>query len=340
MPLSSVTESKVKRPESELTGAAFGDITNKMELEKFARQLRLMVLLTQNHTLTVEDISERLQISRRSIYRYIDAFKAMGFVVRKTGTRYRIDHTSPFFQRIASEIQFSEAEALTITQVLNSVYDNSPQVRHLREKLSNLYDADVLARHGVDNRLAQNINQLFSAIREERVVMLRDYDSPSSGKVSNRIVEPYLFVNQNSEVRCYELSTGQNKTFKVSRAASVEMLPLLWSHKAEHAPFYNDLFGFTGDKRTPVTLLLGPLATNLLLEEFPDAQRQLTPTKDGRHRFETEVCSFIGIGRFVLGLYDDIEVVGPDDFKQYIKERIEQMYARLQEPKPEHSAEA
>lgn len=305
-----------------------------MELEKFARQLRLMVLLTQNHTLSVEDISERLQISRRSIYRYIDAFKAMGFVVRKTGTRYRIDHTSPFFQRIASEIQFSEAEALTITQVLNSIYDNSPQVRHLREKLANLYDTDVLARHGVDNRLAQNINQLFSAIREERVVMLRNYHSPSSGKVGNRIVEPYLFINQNTEVRCYELSTGQNKTFKVSRIESVEMLPLLWSHKAEHAPFYNDLFGFTAEERTPVSLLLGPLATNLLLEEFPDAQRQLTPQADGRQRLDTEVCSFVGIGRFVLGLYDDIEVVGPADFKQYLDGRIDEMYARVH-PAPE-----
>lgn len=301
-----------------------------MELEKFARQLRLMVLLTQNHTLTVEDISERLQISRRSIYRYIDAFKAMGFVVKKNGPRYRIDHTSPFFQNIASEIQFSEAEALTITQVLNSVYDNSPQVRHLREKLANLYDTDVLARHGVDNRLAQNINQLFTAIREERVVMLRDYRSVSSGKVSNRIVEPYLFVNENSEVRCFELSTGLNKTFKVTRIESVKMLPLLWSHKSEHAPFFNDLFGFTGGQRVPVSLLLGPLATNLLLEEFPDAQRQLVQQPDGRNRLDTEVCSFIGIGRFVLGLYEDITVVDSPEFAHYINERVAAMYSRPQ----------
>lgn len=289
-----------------------------------------MVLLTQNHTLTVEDISERLQISRRSIYRYIDAFKAMGFVVKKNGPRYRIDHTSPFFQNIASEIQFSEAEALTITQVLNSVYDNSPQVRHLREKLANLYDTDVLARHGVDNRLAQNINQLFTAIREERVVMLRDYRSVSSGKVSNRIVEPYLFVNENSEVRCFELSTGLNKTFKVTRIESVKMLPLLWSHKSEHAPFFNDLFGFTGGQRVPVSLLLGSLATNLLLEEFPDAQRQLVQQPDGKNRLDTEVCSFIGIGRFVLGLYEDITVVDSPEFAHYINERVAAMYSRPQ----------
>lgn len=67
-----------------------------MELEKFDRQLRLMVLLTQNRLLTIDDISRELGMSKRSIYRYVEAFRQMGFVVIKEGTRYRLDHTSPF----------------------------------------------------------------------------------------------------------------------------------------------------------------------------------------------------------------------------------------------------
>ena len=57
-----------------------------MELEKFARQLRLMVMLTQNRVVTVEEISEALGMSKRSIYRYIDLFRSMGFIVIKQGT--------------------------------------------------------------------------------------------------------------------------------------------------------------------------------------------------------------------------------------------------------------
>lgn len=167
-----------------------------MELEKFARQLRLMVMLTQNRVVTVEEISEALGMSKRSIYRYIDLFRSMGFIVIKQGTCYRIDHTSPFFQNLGEKIHFSESEALTISRVLNSVYDNSVEVRHLREKMAYLYDSNVLARHGVDNGLAQNISRIFQAIREQRVVLFRNYKSASSGKVSNRIVEPYMFINQ------------------------------------------------------------------------------------------------------------------------------------------------
>ena len=111
-----------------------------MELEKFARQLRLMVLLTQNRMLTIEEVCSRVGMSRRSVYRYMDAFKEMGFIVRKEGTRYRLDHSSPFFGELVTGIQFTEAEGVALNQILNSVYNNSAEVRALREKLSHLYN--------------------------------------------------------------------------------------------------------------------------------------------------------------------------------------------------------
>lgn len=54
-----------------------------MELEKFDRQLRLMVMLASSRRYTVEEVSRELSMSRRSIYRYIDAFRSMGFIVHK-----------------------------------------------------------------------------------------------------------------------------------------------------------------------------------------------------------------------------------------------------------------
>lgn len=284
-----------------------------------------MVLLTQNRRMTVEEISKELQMSRRSIYRYIDTFRQMGFIVLKEGSRYRIDHASPFFQEITERIHFNEEEAMTINQVLNSVIDNSPQVRHLREKLASLYDYGVLARHGVDDAIARNLGMLFKAIQSERVAVLHNYSSPNSGKISDRIVEPYLFLAENSEVRCYEIPTGMNKTFKVGRIELVELLGVRWLHKDKHQPFYTDLFHFSGEERHTVRLLLGQLATSLLLEEYPAAEEQLTLADDGRHLLTTQVCSFKGVGRFVLGLFDDIEVVDSPEFQAWLDERVEDL---------------
>lgn len=299
-----------------------------MELEIFSRQLKMLALLTENRSLSIEDISTRLNISKRTIYRYLDAYKSMGFIIHKEGTKYSLDHNSPFYRKLVDSIQFTEDEALTISQVLNSVYNNSIQVRHLREKLAKLYDTEVLAKHGVDNHLAQNISTIFRAIREEKIVILKNYHSPSSKKIGDREVEPYQFLNENSEVRCYEIKSGQNKTFKISRADSVELVDLLWSHKEEHKPFFSDLFHFNGENQIPVSIILGPLATALLLEEFPDSQRQLHLLPDGRHQLDTKVCSYLGIGRFVLGLYNDIEVVSPAGFIDYLKERLKSFIAK------------
>ena len=298
---------------------------NKMELEKFDRQLRLMVMLASSRRYTVEEVSRELSMSRRSIYRYIDAFRSMGFIVHKKGTRYNLDHESPFFLEITDRIHFSDDEAIAINQVLNAVVDNSPQVRHLREKLSSLYDFNVMAKHGVDDQVAKNLSRLYNAIQSERVVVLKNYRSANTGQVSNRIVEPYLFTAENSEVRCYEITTGMCKTFKLNRIEKVEILDVLWSHKQKHAPYYVDLFHFGGEDRHVVKLLMGTLATSILLEEYPGAETQIKLNDDGRHLLTTEVCSYKGIGRFVMGLADDIEIVGSPEFVEYIKRRTKDL---------------
>lgn len=293
-----------------------------MDKERFDRQLRLLVLLTQDRDTDIDSLSRELQMSRRSIYRYIETFRELGFVVEKRGNRYRVAPSSPFFRRITERIHFTEDEALTINQVLNAVYDRSPQVRHLRQKLSSLYDFDVLARHGVDEHIARNLASLYDAVKLERVAVLRGYVSPSSGKVSDRMVEPYMFLSENSEVRCYELATGMNKTFKISRAERVDLLDMLWSHKEAHQPFYTDMFGFSGEQLFPVRLVLGALSARLLLEEVPSVASQLALLDDGRYRLHARVCSYKGVGRFVLGLCDDVEVESPRDFKDYLRARI------------------
>lgn len=293
-----------------------------MDKERFDRQLRLLVLLTQDRDTDIDSLSRELQMSRRSIYRYIETFRELGFVVEKRGNRYRVSPSSPFFRRITERIHFTEDEALTINQVLNAVYDRSPQVRHLRQKLSSLYDFDVLARHGVDEHIARNLASLYDAVKLERVAVLRGYVSPSSGKVSDRMVEPYMFLSENSEVRCYELATGMNKTFKISRAERVDLLDMLWSHKEAHQPFYTDMFGFSGEQLFPVRLVLGALSARLLLEEVSSVASQLALLDDGRYRLHARVCSYKGVGRFVLGLCDDVEVESPRDFKDYLRARI------------------
>ena len=61
-----------------------------MELGIFERQLRLMVLLTQNREYSLEELCRKLDMSRRTLYRYLELFRDIGFEVVKQGNVYRL----------------------------------------------------------------------------------------------------------------------------------------------------------------------------------------------------------------------------------------------------------
>lgn len=294
-----------------------------MELGTFERQLRLMVLLTQNREYSIDELCSRLDMSRRTVYRYLELFKDIGFDVVKQGQIYRLDKSSPFFREITQLVHFTEDEALTLRHVLDSLSDTSVQARRLRQKLERIYDFGILNQIASDKSQAENLQALYEAIKQHRQVVLEQYSSASSNRTDDRLVEPYLFLNNNNEVRCYEVKSRQNKTFKVARIGHVQLLDLLWDHEACHTRLYTDLFHFSGEQLFPIKLRLGRLAYNLLKEEYPTSERFLKPDADDAHWiFETQVCSYLGIGRFVLGLFEDIEILESDAFRAYLQEKI------------------
>ncbi|MBP3776191.1 MAG: WYL domain-containing transcriptional regulator [Prevotella sp.] len=296
-----------------------------MRHDKLDRELTLMLLMTENRRYTVQQLCERMDISKRTLYYYLDFFRDIGFIVEKHGTVYSLDKSSPFFTKLFRKVHFTEDEAVTMRRILDSSGSHSAMVEHLKHKLDSLYDLNILDDEQLRERQALNLSVIYDAIKYHRSVVLHHYSSPHSNSISNRIVEPFMLMNNNNEVRCYELTSGMNKTFKLSRMERVELLADEWEHEAEHRQIYTDIFMFSAEEQLHVTLLLGRLSYNLMLEEYPKAEAYIIP-KDSQHwLLELDVCSYAGIGRFVLGLYEDITIVGDEGFKDYIRQHIQQM---------------
>jgi len=178
----------------------------------------------------------------------------------------------------------------------------------------------------VNKQTAKNIGAIYDAIKEHRQVKICNYSSPHSDTTSDRIVEPFLFLNGNEDVRCYELKSGMNKSFKVSRMGDVQLLDLLWSNESKHKQVYTDLFQFSGEERFPVKLRLGRLSYNILKEEYPKSEKYISQESDEYWIFSTDVCSYKGVGRFVLGLFEDIKVLESPEFREYLKEKIDHLH--------------
>jgi predicted DNA-binding transcriptional regulator YafY len=294
-----------------------------MDQPKLERLLRLMKLLTSNVNYTVNDIAERLDTSYRSIYRYIETFKEAGFVVHKLeGGVYKLGKESPYFREISQLVHFTDEEAHIVNQLIEGLDDTNMLKQNLRKKLSSVYNCTSMAASVVKGKNASNVNRVLEAIEQRKQVLLCDYSSSHTGEVRTRCVEPVGFTTNYVQIWCYEIESGMNKLFKTSRIGSVEILDKEWVSEDKHHEGYIDIFRMTGYEQHRVKLELGMLAHNLILEEYPLSERDITPLDNGRWLLDTNVCNYLGISRFVVGLLDDIRIVDSPEYSDYLKHRM------------------
>ncbi|MDE7304796.1 MAG: WYL domain-containing protein [Alistipes sp.] len=289
-----------------------------MDQPKLERLLRLMKLLTANTTYNVDQLAERLSMSRRTVYRYIDTFREAGFVIKKTGDCIRLDKESPHFRDISQLVHFTEEEAVILKSAIENIDDTNLLKQNLKRKLYSVYDNKTLADTVVRGKNAPNIRSLIEAIEEQRQATLHGYQSAHGGEVRDRKVEPFAFTTNYVQVWCLDLEDRTNKLFKTSRIGSVT-LDGAWQHTAEHREGFIDAFRIHGVARHRVRLELGMLAYNLLCEEYPLAERDIRPLEQGRWLLDTEVAGMAGIGRFVAGLLDDIRIVDSPELVAHLR---------------------
>ncbi len=300
-----------------------------MRLNKYGRELDLILLLTGGGSYTAQQLADKLGITRRSLYYYLEYLRDSGFLFHKSGAYYRIDRQSPFFRQLRENIVLNEGEAAFVYQMLDGLDDKNLTAQTIKSKLERYYNMGDISSPAVKRRRRRNVDTLKQAMAQRKMVVLRGYSSPHSHSVSDRIVEPFLIFNEELDVRCYEVKAQMNKTFKTSRMKSVEILDVPWVHEDLHKEIFTDIFGFSGEERIRVQLRLGQLAYNIMLEEHPDSELCITREDDSHWLLDIDVVSMLGIGRFVMGLYADIDVLGGDELKAYIDEQCRVVAGQL-----------
>jgi predicted DNA-binding transcriptional regulator YafY len=292
---------------------------------KLERLLRLMKMLTGNINYSIDEIADRLQTTERTVYRYLSMFREAGFVVKNRGNIYKLDKSSPHFKDIANLLHFTEEESHILKKAIDSIDENNLLKQNLKRKLGTLYDYKILAETVVKGRNSSNINKIIEAIEQKKQVSLKGYSSAHSNKVSDRLVEVFSFTTNYIQVWAYEIESGENKLFKVSRIDDVIILDDNWQNESSHKSGFIDIFRISSYEQNCVKLKLSVRAASLLMEEYPLAERDMQKTKTNEWMLTTNVCSFEGIGRFVMGLYDEIEIIGSPEFETFIRNKIDKI---------------
>ena len=293
-----------------------------MEQPRVERTLRLMRLMSGNAYLTVEQLAKRLDTSTRSIYRYIDTFKTCGFAVEKMDdTIYRLISMPSGYKDLQKLVYFSEEEARVLTYLIESLDETNSLKSSLYKKLCAVFDTKSIKEYSGTSKNAANVQALGNAMKDRKTVILKDYSSSSSGTVRDRVVEPFEFTNNHINVWAYDCEKKDVRLFKIARIGWVDILPIDWQHEDEHDKGYLDAFRMQGKTQTHVRLEMTLRAKNLLCEEFPLAEPDITE-KDGKYILDTKVSKMEGVRRFVIGLMGDIRVLDSPELVAYIDDYI------------------
>ena len=290
-----------------------------MDHGRIVRLLKLMELLSSNVDYTILELMDRLETSRRSVFRYIDSLKVAGFTMKKKGTSvHKLLTNSCHKIELSQLIHLSDEEAYLLHNLIGALTSDCQVAINLEKKLTALFDATSVTEI-IGNKVAgENIMRLRQAIDEKKQVTLVGYESGNTMSISDRLVEPIKFSTNYTDVYAYEVATGITKVFKISRISQVEVSLTDWRHEGKHEIIETDCFRMAGKEDIPVTLKMTLKAKNLLIEEYPLASRYVT--YDGQNWwFKGNVKNLAGVGRFTLGLADQITVTDTPVLKDYIR---------------------
>lgn len=298
---------------------------NNDNTRSFFRWLDVIRAISGDKILSAPDIAKILGTSLRNAYYVVKALSAYGFFVNHNRLGYNLDATSPFFKDINDSVGLNVDQAFYLYRMLIGKDVDNPMAAGIRLKLKRFYHFDVLGGNKKNYGPYTNYMLLQSAMKDHKCVVLHNYASSNSLTVRDRLVEPFMFLGEDTDVRAYEMESGINKTFKISRISIVEILDREWENVNKHRNAFTDMFMYSGEVRHHVLLRLDVSSYNCMQEEYPHSIFCLRPDDDTHWLFETDVANYEGIARFIMGLFDHIEVLEDKGLKKYLKEKIKRM---------------
>lgn len=290
--------------------------------KSFFRWLDVIRAISGDKILSAPEIAKILGTSLRNAYYVMKALSAYGFFVNHNRLGYNLDATSPFFREINDSISLNVDQAFYLYRMLVGKELDNAMAASIRLKFRRFYHFDSLG--GTEKNYGPYTNYLLlqSAMKDHKCVVLHNYASSNSLTVRDRLVEPFMFLGEDTDVRAFEIESGRNKTFKISRISIVEILDREWENAGKHKNAFTDMFMYSGEVRHHVVLRLDVSSCNFMQEEYPHSLRMIRPDDDTHWLFETDVATYDAMARFILGLYDHVEVLEDEGLKQFLSDKI------------------
>jgi predicted DNA-binding transcriptional regulator YafY len=279
-------------------------------MTKLKKLLRLLQLINQLHKpphKSVEQIGELLEVSPRSVYRYLELLELAGFQINKSEkNHYYIDN-----MRNPMVGDLTEEEAEFINKTLSIHGGDNKLLGSIKHKLSLVNSHVITSSYITSARTGTIVENLIEAIQSKKQVVLKKYQSLSSQTIIDRLVEPIALDSDYRTLTAFEVATKTNKTFVIERIDNVERTPVKFKNEKLHQAIDSDVFGFgtREDQQTfPVHLELSLKAKVLITEEYPKTALHIKKMRNKEnYTFTCEVNDLRPIERFMRGLPGEVK---------------------------------
>lgn len=285
---------------------------------RLLKLFQIIAVLKSGHY-TIKQLAARFDSSERTIYRYISLLEEANFLIEQDFQNRYFIATS---EDDPSQAQFTIEETKLIKQLIQGGTGDNPLKNTLLKKLALNSEMDAMPRLFVKARQGKFVEQLSEAIRNKKQVVLKNYHSANSNEVRDRLVEPIHFGDNYLSVMALDTHDKICKQFKLDRIGEVVELETSFAFEDQHKKTTTDIFHFGGESKHWVSLKLSMRAFLLIREEFP-LSIPFIEKKEDHYFFHAPVASYEGVARFVMGLIDEIKVVGPEDFASFISTKLE-----------------
>lgn len=286
---------------------------------KILRVLQLITLLRKAPPKSIHFLAGVLESTDRTVYRYLDLVKELGFELQK-------DHNNKF-QIVGGDeyqqISFSNEEVLLLRDLVMTTGKDNKLRDSLLKKIFLQSELAIQGNQILKANLGKMVEKINSSISENKRIVLKGYHSLNTQKISDRIIEPITLTDNYNSVCGFEVETQLNKYYNIERITEVIQLEEEQQFHQSHQLDEIDVFGFSekNGQKFSVELLVSLRAYILLKEQYPKIDNHITKEiNTEKYRVKINVNNPKPITRFILGLKEDIEVIGSKSFLKHISE--------------------
>jgi proteasome accessory factor C len=288
--------------------------------KKLYKILQLIRLLNTPPSKDVPQLIRRLGSSKTRIYEYIQLLEKIGYKIKTDGKhRKSLELSVSKYGNGALEPD----DIALIQDILQRSGSKNPLAQELLYKLDANLSLIPLADALPQLHASRIIQLIRTGINTQRRMILRRYRSLTSNTVEDRYIEPMELTEDFRYIIAWDLKKKGQRQFKLERIEDVDLLDEKIAKERIASPM--DIFGLTSDDSIghqwhPVKLKLSATAHHLIIEEFPLSRQYIRMVRK-QIVFDGMVRHWKGVGRFILGLPGEVEVLEPNELKEYLNKK-------------------